>query len=43
MTQLTKHETVGFIIPSNNINTAAVEKLNRFLTELDEKTKAFDR
>ena len=43
MTQLTKHETVGFIIPSNNINTAAVEKVNRFLPELDEKTKAFDR
>ena len=43
MTQITKHDTIGFIVPSNNINTAAVEKVNRFLPELDEKTKAFDR
>ena len=43
MTQITKQDTIGFIVPSNNINTAAVEKVNRFLPELDEKTKAFDR
>ena len=36
-------ETIGFIVPSNNINAHAVEKVNRFLPELDEKTKAFDR
>ena len=36
-------ETSGFLVQTNNINTHAVEKVNRFLPELDEKTRAFDR
>ena len=36
-------ETTGFLVQSTNINTHAVEKVNRFLPELDEKTRAFDR
>jgi len=43
MTSIVKEDTVGFILPTNNINAKAVEKVNRFLPELDEKTKAFDR
>lgn len=43
MTELVKQETIGFIVPSNKINAHAVEKVNRFLPELEEKTKAFDR
>ena len=43
MTSIVKEETVGFILPTNSINAKAVEKVNRFLPELDEKTKAFDR
>ena len=35
--------TTGFLVQSNNINAHAVEKVNRYLPELDEKTKAFDR
>ena len=41
MTKLTKQETIGFIIPSNNINEKSVEKVNKYLPELLEKTKAF--
>jgi len=36
-------ETTGFLVQSTNINTHAVEKVNKFLPELDEKTRAFDR
>ena len=36
-------ETTGFLVQSTHINKHAVEKVNRFLPELDEKTKAFDR
>ena len=36
-------ETSGFLVQTNNINAHAVEKVNRFLPELDEKTRAFDR
>ena len=36
-------ETSGFLVQTNNINVHAVEKVNRFLPELDEKTRAFDR
>ena len=43
MTSIVKEETVGFILPTNNINAKAVEKVNKFLPELEEKTKAFDR
>ena len=35
--------TTGFLVQTNNINAHAVEKVNRYLPELDEKTKAFDR
>ena len=35
--------TTGFLVQSNNINAHAVEKVNRYLPELDEKTQAFDR
>ena len=36
-------ETTGFLVQTNNINAHAVEKVNRYLPELDEKTQAFDR
>ena len=36
-------ETTGFLVQTNNVNAHAVEKVNRFLPELDEKTRAFDR
>ncbi len=36
-------ETTGFLVQSANINKHAVEKVNRYLPELDEKTRAFDR
>jgi len=36
-------ENVDFLVTSNNINEHAVEKVNRYLPELEEKTKAFDR
>ena len=36
-------ETTGFLIQSASINSHAVEKVNRYLPELDEKTRAFDR
>jgi len=39
--KIVKQETIGFLIESNNINEAAVEKVSRYLPELDEKTKAF--
>ena len=42
-TGITKEETIGFMIPTSLINTAAVEKVQRYLPELDEKTRAFDR
>ncbi len=35
--------TTGFLVQSANINKHAVEKVNRYLPELEEKTKAFDR
>ena len=36
-------ETSEFLITNSNINAHAVEKVNRYLPELEEKTKAFDR
>ena len=36
-------KTTGFLVQTNNINSHAVEKVNRYLPELEEKTKAFDR
>ena len=36
-------ETTGFLVQGANINTHAVEKVNRYLPELEEKTRAFDR
>ena len=36
-------ETTGFLVQTNNINSHAVEKVKRFLPELEEKTRAFDR
>jgi hypothetical protein len=41
MTDIIKQESVDFLIPSNKINANAVEKVNKFLPELEEKTKAF--
>ncbi len=35
--------TTGFLVQSPNINKYAVEKVNRYLPELEEKTQAFDR
>ena len=35
--------TTGFLVQSANINKHAVEKVNRYLPELEEKTRAFDR
>tara|TARA_X000000368_G_scaffold298849_1_gene237974 strand:- start:415 stop:567 length:153 start_codon:yes stop_codon:yes gene_type:complete len=35
-TKIVKQETIGFLIESNNINEAAVEKVSRHLPELDE-------
>ena len=35
--------TTGFLVQTANINKHAVEKVNRYLPELEEKTKAFDR
>jgi len=42
-TKIVKQETIGFVIQSNNINEAAVEKVSEYLPELDTKTKAFGR
>ena len=39
--KIVKQETIGFMIQSNNINEAAVEKVSQYLPELDQKTKAF--
>ena len=39
--KIVKQETIGFMIQSNNINEAAVEKVSQYLPELDNKTKAF--
>ena len=36
-------KTTGFLVQSANINTHAVEKVNKYLPELEEKTRAFDR
>ena len=36
-------ETTGFLVQGAHINTHAVEKVNRYLPELEEKTRAFDR
>ena len=41
MTKLTKQETIGFVIPSSNLNSKSVEKVNQYLPELIEKVKAF--
>ena len=41
MTEIVKQETMGFMIHSNKINSQAVEKVNRYLPELEEKTRAF--
>ena len=38
---LVENKTIGFEIQSSNINKAAVEKVSRYLPELDEKTRAF--
>tara|TARA_Y100001973_G_C5184670_1_gene327045 strand:+ start:1212 stop:2051 length:840 start_codon:yes stop_codon:yes gene_type:complete len=38
---IVENKTIGFEIQSNNINTAAVEKVSQYLPELDNKTKAF--
>ena len=38
---IVENKTIGFEIQSSNINKAAVEKVSRYLPELDEKTKAF--
>ena len=39
--KIVKQETIGFMIQSNNINEAAVEKVSQYLPELDTKTKSF--
>ena len=39
--KIVKQETIGFMIQSNSINEAAVEKVSKYLPELDQKTKAF--
>ena len=36
-------ETTGFLVQGAHINAKAVEKVNRYLPELEEKTRAFDR
>ena len=41
MTQLQRKESAGFIIPSNVVNQAAVQKVQEYLPELAEKTAAF--
>jgi len=38
---LVENKTIGFEIQSSNINKAAVEKVSKYLPELDEKTRAF--
>ena len=43
MSEIVEQSSVGFIIPTTKINTHAVEKVKRYLPELEEKTKAFDR
>ncbi len=43
MSEIVKQEAISFIIPNNKINTHAVEKVKKFLPELEQKTKAFDR
>ena len=40
-TKIVKQETIGFAIESNNINEVAVEKVSKYLPELDAKTKGF--
>ena len=40
-TKLVHQETIGFLVQSNNINEAAVEKVGQYLPELVEKTKSF--
>ena len=41
MTQIQKQDSAGFIIPSNVVNEAAVQKVQQYLPELTEKTAAF--
>ena len=41
MTQIQKQESAGFIIPSNIVNEAAVEKVQQYLPELLDKMAAF--
>ena len=41
MSNIQKHESAGFIIPSNVVNEAAVQKVKEYLPELTEKTAAF--
>tara|TARA_R100000781_G_scaffold927_2_gene1576 strand:- start:1678 stop:2475 length:798 start_codon:yes stop_codon:yes gene_type:complete len=41
MSNIEKHESAGFIIPSNIVNEAAVQKVQQYLPELAEKTAAF--
>ena len=41
MSDLQKHDSAGFIIPSGVVNQAAVEKVKQYLPELAEKTRAF--
>ena len=42
-TDISKETTSGFLVHGANINKHAVEKVNRYLPELEEKTRAFDR
>lgn len=44
MSKITKQNNIGFLLPNSpGINANAVEKVNKFLPELLEKTRAFDR
>ena len=44
MTNIVKQEeSAGFIIPKNIVNEAAVQKVQEYLPELAEKTRAFGR
>ena len=38
---IVENKTIGFEIQSSNINSAAVEKVSKYLPELDQKTRAF--
>tara|TARA_R100000781_G_scaffold2892_3_gene4389 strand:- start:1921 stop:2724 length:804 start_codon:yes stop_codon:yes gene_type:complete len=40
--KIVKQDSIGFSIVSDNINSKAVEKVTKYLPELEEKTKAFN-